>query len=326
MAGNNFLEKTLEKASLFSRVFMALLLFFGISAFYFYPMGLSYSYSPGWFDQVFSFCVAFPVLFLLYFVIGAYQIRKYKNPYVQRRIAFLITYQFVCFFLIPRVFFDWNAGSLFMPWPTHFAAFNSPSKAVVYFHVFFAFFLVPFLVIRYGRGAVCSWFCNYAVRSEIFGDCFRDRAPKSELSVMWERVRFIPFACVLIVTVVLLLGHDPKIGYFYLSGWYAFLFAGVFSSILGQSLFPLLGGRMACRYVCVLGTYVRFFVPFSRFRIKTSKEKCTACGLCVKSCQMGIDVRKHVFINKDISTDRCVGCGICVTQCPSDALQLSFKK
>jgi dihydroorotate dehydrogenase subfamily 1 len=53
-------------------------------------------------------------------------------------------------------------------------------------------------------------------------------------------------------------------------------------------------------------------------------EKCTECGLCVKSC-----VYDAIHLVKDlnsvrIDTNKCVGCGLCVTRCNFNALSLSL--
>ncbi len=321
-----FLRLDLERLTGRARILISIFLLPVLGALYFYfYLAWKYNLKTRFLGISFNLWpICFSLLILAYFLIGAHLIRKYRDTYIKRRIAFLVIYQFVCFYLMGYIFFNFYVGALFMPWPANFMVFKAPLKIVVYYHALFAFVVIPFLIYFFGRGAVCSWFCNYGVHPELFGDCFRDRAPKNDLSIKLELIRYIPFSFVIIVTVLPLINIDPRIYNFKLSEWYAFLVMGLFGSIIGQSVFPLLGGRIYCRYICPLGTCVRALARFTRFKIMTFREKCNRCGLCTKYCQMGIDCMRYVIEGRQIATGRCVGCGICVEKCPAGALKLSF--
>jgi len=96
--------------------------------------------------------------------------------------------------------------------------------------------------------------------------------------------------------------------------------------IISLTLFPVLGGRIWCRYWCPLGKLLGWIsVTGNRFQI-SANSKCVGCQECSRYCQMGIDVmhyaqRRKPVTNKDTS---CIGCGICITSCPADVL--SFGK
>ena len=53
-----------------------------------------------------------------------------------------------------------------------------------------------------------------------------------------------------------------------------------------------------------------------------AEEECTACGLCVESCQMdAIELQETAVVDPE----RCIGCGLCITACEFDAIKLSEK-
>lgn len=60
-------------------------------------------------------------------------------------------------------------------------------------------------------------------------------------------------------------------------------------------------------------------VASSPFVNSVDNSLCTACGLCVESCQFdALDVVETARVNRT----RCVGCGVCVGACPDQALIL----
>ena len=72
-------------------------------------------------------------------------------------------------------------------------------------------------------------------------------------------------------------------------------------------------------------------VPSRRFRgyhLLWSKERCTGCATCAKSCPQGnIEIVTHPLENNyyavdkfEVDTGRCMFCGDCVESCPFNAL------
>ena len=52
-----------------------------------------------------------------------------------------------------------------------------------------------------------------------------------------------------------------------------------------------------------------------------NKDKCVACGVCVKACpKTSISVYKGLYAVCDET--KCVGCGICYKNCPANALDI----
>ncbi|MEE9911012.1 MAG: 4Fe-4S binding protein [Deltaproteobacteria bacterium] len=65
----------------------------------------------------------------------------------------------------------------------------------------------------------------------------------------------------------------------------------------------------------------RFFA--TNYFAKIDAASCTACGLCLKRCQMEAIVREDKTFRVD--PDRCIGCGLCVTTCKPGAARLIKK-
>ncbi|MDP2718869.1 MAG: 4Fe-4S binding protein [Dehalococcoidia bacterium] len=55
----------------------------------------------------------------------------------------------------------------------------------------------------------------------------------------------------------------------------------------------------------------------------TDREKCTACGDCVKVCPVNAVVLGDDF--PEVDEEWCIGCGICVAGCPSGAARLKMR-
>jgi len=99
--------------------------------------------------------------------------------------------------------------------------------------------------------------------------------------------------------------------------------------LLMVTVIALFVKRAWCR-ICPLGGLAGFFSKTPPFkwitlvRIDKTKEKCTKCGICKRSCPMQV---KEVYEKDqgDIMTPRCIGCLHCIEMCPyKDALQFKF--
>ncbi|WDV44697.1 Fe-S cluster domain-containing protein [Clostridiaceae bacterium M8S5] len=104
------------------------------------------------------------------------------------------------------------------------------------------------------------------------------------------------------------------------------------------------GGSKACQYGCLgLGSCVNV-CDFDAITIvdgiaHIDKEKCTACGKCLKACPKAVielvPYNQEVFVDcnskqfgKDVKTKcqvGCIGCQICVKACPFDAMTFEDK-
>lgn len=49
--------------------------------------------------------------------------------------------------------------------------------------------------------------------------------------------------------------------------------------------------------------------------------RCVQCGVCSYNCPIGIDVRRHAWLNEPVKDTRCLTCGECVRRCPRGVLR-----
>ncbi len=61
----------------------------------------------------------------------------------------------------------------------------------------------------------------------------------------------------------------------------------------------------------------------SNYYAVVDETKCTACGTCIKRCQM--EARTLVNDKATVNLDHCIGCGNCVTSCESQASRMQLK-
>ena len=107
--------------------------------------------------------------------------------------------------------------------------------------------------------------------------------------------------------------------------WIAVLDIGRESAGFGLAVLAavLLGAlfvdRPWCRYACPLGAVNGLAARLSPVRLERNESACVDCGLCSRSCPMGVDVARA----RAVTTGECIGCLECVEACPrAGALEL----
>lgn len=129
-----------------------------------------------------------------------------------------------------------------------------------------------------------------------------------------------PWFCKLICPSGTLLGGIPLVAgnpdlqaaVGWLFSWKVFLLL----SILILSMFHY---RPFCKFLCPLGAIYGVFNPISLYHLRLDEGKCVDCGICKKTCKMGIDPRKTP------NNPECIRCGDCVRACPTGALAKGFR-
>ena len=79
-------------------------------------------------------------------------------------------------------------------------------------------------------------------------------------------------------------------------------------------VFSLVIYRPFCKYICPLGAFYALFNRWSLVRLEVDRERCTACGACVRACPMQVNILKN------INSAECIRCGRCATVCSQGAI------
>ncbi|MCI8787083.1 MAG: FMN-binding protein [Eubacterium sp.] len=87
-------------------------------------------------------------------------------------------------------------------------------------------------------------------------------------------------------------------------------------AIMAASVFV---GRFFCRYLCPLGALLAVVSGKRLYKIRRQSDSCTNCGLCTRSCSMGIRIpEKNAVISGE-----CIQCMQCLSTCPKESLSAS---
>lgn len=76
--------------------------------------------------------------------------------------------------------------------------------------------------------------------------------------------------------------------------------------------------RPFCKWLCPLGAFYALFNRIALLRIRVDREKCIACGKCIKVCKMDVDVTRTP------NHSECIRCGKCISRCPQDAVSYCY--
>ena len=98
-----------------------------------------------------------------------------------------------------------------------------------------------------------------------------------------------------------------------------FLFQWKAAILIVTVLISILIYRPFCKYICPLGATYALFNRASLYRLRVDQNACVNCGLCAKTCNMGVDPVKTP------NSAECIRCGDCARACPKDAIHLGFR-
>ena len=295
---------------------------------------------------------------LLYTVtIGLFGIRRItvsKKRYVTIQTLTIFLIQALPLFFIPNYVLPWfNDLGLITPWITEhvflggewwrFVGFilawplffwnvftSEPSVFWLIVSLIQTFVIIPFIVIKWGKGAYCSWICSCGAMAETLGDEYRTLAPHGERAKKWDNAGQIVLLAIFITTILHMLGWIPSLSEALrgvnelLLGGYKVIVDTLLAGTIGIGLYFFFSGRVWCRFYCPLAALMHIYNKFSTWGILADKKKCISCGLCTKSCHMGIDVMGFAQQGKTVNDVECVNCSACVNVCPTGVL--SFGK
>ena len=203
----------------------------------------------------------------------------------------------------------------------------------------FPFYVVGYLAtvgLLVGR-FICGWLCLFGLIQELL---YKIPTPKIKVPKKLDRVlRYLkyvmlavfvfglpffyrtelgiglPFFCEYICPVGTLEGGIPLVLLDKtMRGALGLLFTWKFALMLLCVLSSVVVYRPFCKYVCPLGAFYALFQKVSVMRMRFDEDKCVSCGLCAKTCKMGV----NPVLNPN-STE-CIRCSECVHVCPKQAL------
>ncbi len=85
-------------------------------------------------------------------------------------------------------------------------------------------------------------------------------------------------------------------------------------------LMHLVSKRMFCRYLCPLGGLLGLLGIKRRLVVVPDTDACLNCGLCQKSCPLGLDPEAGQSLSA-----YCWNCGSCIEICKASALKFQWK-
>ncbi|MEW6736013.1 MAG: NAD(P)-binding domain-containing protein [Acidobacteriota bacterium] len=298
--------------------------------------------SPGfWYGLLYTMAVG---------VFGIKRIIEKPTPYIRNQTITLFLIQALPLFILPNFLLPymgehgllptfaenyifpyksyWYSYNLILPWPllTYGLATDQP---INYFWVGLSlvqtFVIVPLLVRYWGKGAICGWICSCGALAETLGDSYRTLAPHGAKAKKWENFGQVVLFFITIITAL------SVISWFYPSEtlfkitrpareWYTLIVDVGISGALALGTYFFFSGRIWCRYACPLASLMHIYGKFSQYRIFSDKKKCISCGVCTKSCHMGIDVASYAIKGTPMDDVECVRCSACVTNCPMSVL------
>lgn len=305
-------------------------------------------------DPYFWYSFLYTTSILLF---GIRRIVTTKRKYVTYQTILLFLVQAIPLFIIPNFVLPWmDSAGLISEWVRQnvflggewwrFVGFilawplfiwniftDQPSMFWLIVSLIQTFVIIPWLVMKWGKGAYCSWICSCGAMAETMGDEYRTLAWHGPRAKKWENFGQVVLWAIFLISFLHMLGWVPSLSdslqglnEFLLSG-YKIIVDTFLAGTIGIGLYFFYSGRVWCRFACPLAALMHIYNKFSRWRILADKKKCISCGLCTKNCHMGIDVMNYANKGKSLDDVECVNCSACVNVCPTGVLSFgNYKK
>jgi len=100
------------------------------------------------------------------------------------------------------------------------------------------------------------------------------------------------------------------------AGWLFTWKAAILAAVLIASVLIY---RPFCKYLCPLGAIYGLLNRFSVCRMEVDGDRCIHCGVCARTCRMGVDMTKTP------NSAECIRCGACTSACPTHAIRSGFR-
>ncbi len=177
---------------------------------------------------------------------------------------------------------------------------------------------------------ICGFLCPMGLLQDLI---YKIKSPKLKKSRFTKILSYFKYVLLLVFVIIIPLAYSNVIvlpafcqyicpvgllaGLFYLPNNTAeleslgVLFTWKFSLAVAILIGAVFVYRLFCRFFCPLGALYGFFSRLALLGVKLDKDKCTACGLCIKTCK--VDITR-------VGDHECIQCGACVSVCPTNAI------
>lgn len=290
---------------------------------------------------------------------GIRRILTRKTPYITLQTTSLILIQVIPLFFIPWLLLPWSGahgwwtsggigqwlGDSFWPNGEYWRAFGLVLAWPLFVYNWFTaepiwgwlilgfiqtFVIIPFIVLKWGKGAYCGWICSCGALAETVGDRHRHKMPHGPF---WNKFNMLGQAILAFALITLLF---RILGWIFPGSLFNAGFKWLFEStpllnykyfvdlwlagVLGVAFYFHFSGRIWCRFACPLAALMHIYAKFTKFRIFADKKKCISCNACTTVCHQGIDVMNFANKGEGMKDPECVRCSACVTVCPTGTL------
>lgn len=189
--------------------------------------------------------------------------------------------------------------------------------------------VVFFVTAIWGR-FFCGYLCSFGSLQELFF-WISKKFPHKRITVpanidrVLQYLKYVVVAFIAVALWIMAIPMDASLspwGIFgmltsgNLSVMSAAIFTGGFVLLLVFFIGSVFIERFFCRYFCPLGALFTLVSGKRFYRIQRDKPACTHCGLCERTCGMGVSLLK----TETICSGQCIDCMQCVTVCPKKCL------
>ncbi len=260
---------------------------------------------------------------------------EYNDKWQIRRYVSMMFFQVVLFTVLP-IFVIHNGGAwgLAYVWPLsvrpgNWSDWAQTKELYLAWVLFITLVVLPVAVWLKGK-SYCTWICGCGALAETVGDRWRQYSPKGKANTAREKQINYVTAFALLSTVLVAMGVDHLWDGVTISRVYTLTVDLMLIAILPIAFYPFFGGKIWCRYWCpVVGIMGLFHKAkpksVSTLGISSRKERCIACGMCDRFCEVGVPVKSLALKGRffDMSNTSCISCGICISVCPTRVLSFS---
>jgi thioredoxin reductase len=159
----------------------------------------------------------------------------------------------------------WRSYGFILAWPLNFSNLYSSNITNFWllFSLFQTFVFIPFIVLKWGKGAYCGWICSCGAMAETLGDEYRTLAPHGPNAKKWENFGQWALLVAFVITAIKLVSVLYNIEIPIINQrvgdmneiFHKIYYIGIdviFAGVLGVGVYFFLSGRVWCRFGCPL--------------------------------------------------------------------------